>query len=125
LKVNNKNGRIQDPDSGSGSISQSLRGMDPRIRINTKMSWIQNTGRNSAHIPDMESADDPCLDLPLTANYDTVRATHYSLDLTCDFTQGCQTLQLLNFPQCCESGMIFFGSGSYFLVGFGSYMNFL
>ncbi len=28
------------------------------------------------------------------------------------------------FFQCCGSGMIFFGSGSYFSVGFGSYMNF-
>jgi hypothetical protein len=23
-----------------------VRGMDPRIRIHTKMSWIRNTGRN-------------------------------------------------------------------------------
>ncbi len=29
------------------------------------------------------------------------------------------------FVQCCSSGMIFFGSGSDFPDGFGSYMNFL
>ncbi len=28
--------------SGSGSRSVSVRGMDPRIRIHTKMSWIRN-----------------------------------------------------------------------------------
>jgi hypothetical protein len=38
LKVNDENSRIriQDPDPYVG-------GMDPRIRIHTKMSWIRNT----------------------------------------------------------------------------------
>ncbi len=38
LKVNDENSRIriQDPDP-------LLRGMDPRIRIHPKMSWIRNT----------------------------------------------------------------------------------
>jgi hypothetical protein len=35
LKVNDENSRIRDP---------LVRGMDPRIRIHTKMSWIWNTG---------------------------------------------------------------------------------
>jgi hypothetical protein len=39
LKVNDENGRIQDPDP-----DPLVRGMDPRIRIHTKMSWIRNTG---------------------------------------------------------------------------------
>jgi hypothetical protein len=39
LKVNEENSRIriQDPDP-------LVRGMDPRIRIHTKMSWIRNSG---------------------------------------------------------------------------------
>jgi hypothetical protein len=38
LKVNDENSRIriQDPDP-------LVRGMDTRIRIHTKMSWIRNT----------------------------------------------------------------------------------
>jgi hypothetical protein len=41
LKFNDKNSRIriQDPDP-------SVRDMDPRIRIHTKMSWIRNTVYN-------------------------------------------------------------------------------
>ncbi len=31
--------------SGSRSINPLVRGMDPRIRIHTKMSWIRNTGK--------------------------------------------------------------------------------
>ncbi len=40
LKVTDKNSRIriQDPDP-----DPSVRGMDPRIRIHPKMSWIRNT----------------------------------------------------------------------------------
>ena len=43
LKVNDQNSRIriQDPDP-----DPLVRGMDPRIRIHPKMSWIRNTGRN-------------------------------------------------------------------------------
>ncbi len=29
--------------AGSGSESGLVRAMDPRIRINTKMSWMRNT----------------------------------------------------------------------------------
>ncbi len=38
LKVNDQNSRIRilDPDT-------LVRGMDPRIRINTELSWIRNT----------------------------------------------------------------------------------
>jgi hypothetical protein len=41
LKVNDENSRprIQDPDP-----DPLIRGMDQRIRIHTKMSWIRNTG---------------------------------------------------------------------------------
>jgi hypothetical protein len=35
LKVNDENSRDPDP---------LVRGMDPRIRIHSKMSWIRNTG---------------------------------------------------------------------------------
>ena len=40
LKVNDENRRIriQDPDP-----DPLVRGMDPRIRIHPKMSWIRNT----------------------------------------------------------------------------------
>ncbi len=40
LKVNDENSRIrvQDPDP-----DPSVRGMDPRNRLHTKMSWIRNT----------------------------------------------------------------------------------
>ncbi len=40
LKVNDENSRIriQDPDP-----DPLVRGMDPRIRIHPKMSWIRNT----------------------------------------------------------------------------------
>ncbi len=30
-----------------GLKSDRVRGMDPRIRIHTKMSWIRNTGSNN------------------------------------------------------------------------------
>jgi hypothetical protein len=42
LKVNDENSRIriQDPDP-----DPLVRGMDPRIRIHTKMSWIRNTAK--------------------------------------------------------------------------------
>jgi hypothetical protein len=42
LKVNDENSRIriQDPDPDPDPL---VRGMDPRIRIHTKMSWIRNT----------------------------------------------------------------------------------
>jgi hypothetical protein len=41
LKINDDNSRIriQDPDP-------LVRGMDPRIRIHPKMSWIRNTEKN-------------------------------------------------------------------------------
>ncbi len=41
LKINDENSRIriQDPDP-----DPLVRGMDPRIRIHPKMSWIRNTG---------------------------------------------------------------------------------
>jgi hypothetical protein len=44
LKVNDENRRIriQDPDPNPNPL---VRGMDPRIRIHTKMSWIRNTDR--------------------------------------------------------------------------------
>jgi hypothetical protein len=37
LKVNDENSRIQ--------IQDPVRGMDPRIRIHPKMSWIRNTAQ--------------------------------------------------------------------------------
>jgi hypothetical protein len=42
LKVNDENSRIriQDPDPDPDLL---VRGMDPRIRIHPKMSWISNT----------------------------------------------------------------------------------
>jgi hypothetical protein len=44
LKVNDEKSRIriQDPDP-----DPVVRGMDLRIRIHSKMSWIRNTGYNS------------------------------------------------------------------------------
>jgi hypothetical protein len=48
LKVNDENSRIRiqdlDPDPYPDPL---VRGMDPRIRIHTKISWICNTARNS------------------------------------------------------------------------------
>jgi hypothetical protein len=43
LKVSNEKSRIriQDPDP---NLDPLVRVMDPRIRIHSKMSWIQNTG---------------------------------------------------------------------------------
>ncbi len=48
LKVNDENNRIrfQDPDP-----DPLVRGMDPRIRIHPKMSWIRNTVKK-APVPD-------------------------------------------------------------------------
>ncbi len=45
LKVNDENSRIriQDPDPNPDP-DPLVRGMDPRIRIHPKMSWIRNTG---------------------------------------------------------------------------------
>jgi hypothetical protein len=42
LKVNDENSRIriQDPNTNP---DQLVRGMNPRIRIHTKMSWTRNT----------------------------------------------------------------------------------
>jgi hypothetical protein len=47
LKVNDENIRIrfQDPDP-----DPLVRGMDPRILIHTKMSWIRNTNRWILHL---------------------------------------------------------------------------
>ncbi len=44
LKVNDENSRIriQDPDPNPDP-DPLVRGMDPRIRIRPKISWIQNT----------------------------------------------------------------------------------
>jgi hypothetical protein len=39
-KVNDENSRIRDPNPDPDPL---VRGMDPRIRIHTKMSWIRNT----------------------------------------------------------------------------------
>jgi hypothetical protein len=46
LNVNEANSRIQiqDPDQNPDPL---VRGMDPRIRIHTKMSWIRNTGKDT------------------------------------------------------------------------------
>jgi hypothetical protein len=41
LKVNDVNSRIQDPDP-------LVRGMDPRIRIHPKMSWIRYPATNTS-----------------------------------------------------------------------------
>ena len=45
MKVNDENRRIriQDPDPNP-DLDPLFRGMDPRIRIHPKMSWIRNTG---------------------------------------------------------------------------------
>jgi hypothetical protein len=45
LKVNDENSRIriQDPDP-----DLLVRGMDPRIRIHPKMSWIRNTAARAS-----------------------------------------------------------------------------
>ena len=42
LKVNDELSRIRIPDP-SPDPDSLVRGMDPRIRINPKMSWIRNT----------------------------------------------------------------------------------
>jgi hypothetical protein len=42
LKVNDENSRIRIPDP-SPDPDSLVRGMDPRIRIHPKMSWIRNT----------------------------------------------------------------------------------
>jgi hypothetical protein len=50
LKVNDENSkiRIQDPDQNPDQNPDPLvRGMDPRIRIHTKMSFIWNTGKDT------------------------------------------------------------------------------
>ncbi len=46
LKVNEENGRIRiwDPDPNPNPDSL-VRGMDPRIRIHPKISWIRNTAK--------------------------------------------------------------------------------
>jgi hypothetical protein len=49
LKVNDENSRIriQVPDPNPDPL---VRGMDPRIRIHPKMSWIRNTGYKISYI---------------------------------------------------------------------------
>ncbi len=42
MKVNDENSRM-DPDPNPDP-DPLVRGMDPRIRIRPKMSWIRNTG---------------------------------------------------------------------------------
>jgi hypothetical protein len=52
LKVYDENSRIliQDPDPDPNPDPDPLvRGMDPRIRIHPKMSWIRNTASNDHH----------------------------------------------------------------------------
>jgi hypothetical protein len=39
---------MQDPDPNPETL---VRGMDPRIQIHTKMSWIRNTGTHSMAYP--------------------------------------------------------------------------
>jgi hypothetical protein len=41
LKVNDEKGRIRIQD-----LDPLIRGMDPQIRIHSKMSWIRNTVAN-------------------------------------------------------------------------------
>ena len=45
LKVNDENSRIRIQDSVPDP-DPLVRGMIPRIRIHTKMSWIRNTAKN-------------------------------------------------------------------------------
>jgi len=40
MKVNDENSRIRDP---------LVRGMDPRIRIHNKLSWIRNTEKYNTY----------------------------------------------------------------------------
>jgi hypothetical protein len=51
LNVNDENSRIQiqDPDPNPDPL---IRGMDPRIRIHPKISWIRNTAK---YIPKLQS----------------------------------------------------------------------
>jgi hypothetical protein len=42
LKVNDENSRIRDPNTDPDP-DPLVRGMDPRIRIHPKISWIRNT----------------------------------------------------------------------------------
>jgi hypothetical protein len=54
LKVNDENSRIriQDPDPDPNPDPDPLvRGMDPRIRIHPKMSWIRNTACHAGQYP--------------------------------------------------------------------------
>jgi hypothetical protein len=48
LKVNDENSRIRIQDPNPDPL---VRGMDPRIRIHPKMSWIRNTAPNSTPGP--------------------------------------------------------------------------
>jgi hypothetical protein len=59
LKVSDENRRIRirirDPDPNPDPLN---RGMDPRIRINTKMSWIHNTAGRPSLLAKSGLADD-------------------------------------------------------------------
>jgi hypothetical protein len=44
LKVSDENSRIRIQD-----LDPLVRGMDPRIRIHLKMSWIRNTALKGSH----------------------------------------------------------------------------
>ncbi len=48
LKVNDENSRIRIRDPNPDPL---VRGMDPRIRIHTKMSCIRNTGSYGTRVP--------------------------------------------------------------------------
>jgi hypothetical protein len=55
--------RIQDPDP-----DPLVRGMNPRIRIHPKMSWIHNTARKSQYPPvlnNFEIGETPALEVGL------------------------------------------------------------
>ncbi len=56
--VNGENSRIriQDPDLNPDPL---VIGMDPRIRIHPKMSWIRNTGLEDPPRHQMDSSNDP------------------------------------------------------------------
>jgi hypothetical protein len=60
LKVNDENGRIriQDPEP-----DLLVRGMDPRIRIHPKMSWIRNTVSNYRNL---------LITIPYVSNYQRI-----------------------------------------------------
>jgi hypothetical protein len=75
--------RIQDPDPDPNP-DPLVRGMDPRIRIHPKMSWIRNTDKNLVHrfqAATWEELSDQLMRRPLQAGQSGVLPTRQVLFL--------------------------------------------